>query len=113
MKKDTDTAREYEKVLKQKLAPFNDVPIIFVSALNKQRIFKALEAALAVFKNRTQTISTSKLNEWLQEAIIRKNPPSYRGKFIKIKYMTQLKTHYPSFALFCNYPQYVKRDYQN
>ncbi len=113
VKKDTDTAKEYEKVLKQKLAPFNDVPIIFVSALNKQRIFKALEAALAVFKNRTQTISTSKLNEWLQEAIIRKNPPSYRGKFIKIKYMTQLKTHYPSFALFCNYPQYVKRDYQN
>lgn len=113
IKKETDTARDYEKTLKQKLAPFNDVPIVFISALSKQRIFKTLEAALMVHENRIRKISTSKLNEWLIEAIERKNPPSYRGRFIKIKYITQLNTYYPTFALFCNYPQFVKKDYQN
>ena len=111
--KETNTARDYEKGLRQKIAPFTDVPIVFISALEKQRIFKAVDNAMAVYENRTKKITTSKLNDWLQEVMAAKNPPSYRGKFIKIKYVTQLKTYYPAFAFFCNHPKHIKQDYKN
>lgn len=113
MEKETNTARDYEKELRHRIAPFTDVPIIFISALEKQRIFKAVDSAMEVQENRRKRITTSKLNDWLQEAMAMKNPPSYRGKFIKIKYVTQLKTYYPSFAFFCNHPKHVKQDYKN
>lgn len=113
MEKETNTARDYENELRKRIAPFTDVPIVFISALEKQRIFKAVDIALEVYENRTKKISTSKLNDWLQEAMTVKNPPSYRGKFIKIKYVTQLKTYYPAFAFFCNHPKHVKQDYKN
>lgn len=113
MEKETNTARDYENELRKRIAPFTDVPIVFISALEKQRIFKAVDIAMEVYENRTKKISTSKLNDWLQEAMTVKNPPSYRGKFIKIKYVTQLKTYYPAFAFFCNHPKHVKQDYKN
>ena len=113
LEKETNTARDYEKELKKKLAPFVDLPIIFISALEKQRIFKAIEAGLGVYENRSQKIKTSVLNEIMGEAIEAYEPPSHRGKFIKIKYVTQLPTYYPAFAFFCNYPNYIKESYRN
>ncbi|MDG2369642.1 MAG: ribosome biogenesis GTPase Der [Flavobacteriales bacterium] len=110
--KDTSSTKKYEEVIKERLAPFTDLPIVFISALNKQRIHKALETAMEVFENRTQKIPTSKLNEIMQEAIQKNPPPSYKGKYIKIKYVTQLPTHSPSFAFFCNLPQYIKDPYK-
>jgi len=111
--KDTNTAKEFEERLKSKLAPFNDVPIIFISVLQKQRIFKALEVGMEVYERRTKKIPTSKLNEFLQAAIENYPPPSIKGKYVKIKYVTQLPLHYPSFAFFCNNPKYVKDSYRN
>lgn len=113
MEKETNTARDYEAKLRNKLAPFTDVPIIFISALDKQRIFKAVDVAMEVYENRTKTITTSKLNDWLEEVTAMKEPPTHRGKYIKIKYVTQLKTYYPAFAFFCNHPTHVKQDYKN
>lgn len=113
VEKETNTARDFEKELRRKLSPFSDLPIIFISALNKQRIFKAVEAALEVYENRNRKIKTSKLNEIMLEAIERKPPSTYRGKFIKIKYVTQLPTYYPAFAFFCNYPKQLKENYRN
>ena len=113
IEKETNTARDFEKELKKKLAPFVDLPIIFISALEKQRIFKSVEAGLEVFENRSQKIKTSVLNEIIGEAIEAYEPPSHRGKFIKIKYITQLPTYYPAFAFFCNYPKHVKESYKN
>lgn len=113
VEKETNTARDYEERIKNKLAPFNDVPIIFISALEKQRIHKAVEIALQVYENRNQRIKTSELNDIMLEAIERYPPPAYRGKFIKIKYVTQLPTYYPAFAFFCNHPKYVKESYKN
>lgn len=113
LEKDTNSAKEYEAEIKRKIAPFNDIPILFISALEKQRIFKALEKAKEVYENRTRKIKTSELNEVMQQVIERNPPPSYRGRFIKIKYITQLPTHYPSFAFFCNSPKHVRRDYRN
>lgn len=110
--KETNTARDYEKEVRLKFAPFNDLPILFVSALNKQRIFKAIEKGLEVYENRNRRIPTSTLNEVMQEAIERNPPPAHRGKFIKIKYITQLPTYYPAFAFFCNYPKHVKDSYR-
>ncbi len=110
--KESNTTKKYEDMVREKLAPFRDVPIIFTSALTKQRIHKALEAAVEVFKNRTQRIPTSKLNELMQEIIEHNPPPSLKGKFVKIKYVTQLPTHAPAFAFFCNLPQYVKDPYR-
>ena len=110
--KDTSSTKKYEEAIKERLAPFTDLPIVFISALNKQRIHKALETAMEVFENRTQKIPTSKLNEIMQEAIQKNPPPSYKGKYIKIKYVTQLPTHSPSFAFFCNLPQYIKDPYK-
>lgn len=112
IEKGNKTTLEFEKNIKEKLAPFNDVPIVFISALTKQRIMKAVETAIEVFNNRTQKISTSKLNELMLEAIENYPPPSIKGKYIKIKYVTQLPTHFPSFAFFCNLPQYVKDPYK-
>lgn len=111
--KETNTARDFEKEVRNRLAPFNDVPIIFTSVLEKQRIFKAVEAALKVYENRQRRIKTSELNEVMQEAIERTPPPAYRGRFMKIKYVTQLPTYYPAFAFFCNNPKYIKESYRN
>ncbi|MBT8218635.1 MAG: ribosome biogenesis GTPase Der [Bacteroidia bacterium] len=111
--KETNTARDYELELKRKISPFNDVPILFVSALEKTRIFKAVEKAIEVSENRTRRIKTSVLNEWLEEALEKKNPPAYRGQYIKIKYATQLPLYYPAFAFFCNHPDYIKKPYKN
>lgn len=111
--KETNTARDYEKVLKERLAPFNDVPILFVSALEKQRIFQAMEAALQVYENRNRKIKTSELNEVLQEIVAAYPPPMYRGHNISIKYATQLPTAYPSFALFVNHPKHIKENYRS
>ncbi len=113
IEKETNTARDYEEELRVKISPFNDVPIVFTSALNKQRIFKAIEEALTVYENRTKKIKTSTLNDFLQETMIRTPPPSHRGRHIKIKYVTQLPTYYPAFAFFCNYPQHIKESYKN
>jgi GTP-binding protein len=113
MEKETNTARDYEFELRNKIAPFTDVPIIFTSVLEKQRIFKAMETALEVHANRTRKIKTSELNDFLLEEMERIPPPAHRGKFIKIKYVTQLPIHYPSFAFFCNHPKHVKESYKN
>lgn len=110
--KDQASTRKMEEDIRQKIAPLSDVPIIFVSAITKQRVLKALETGLQVYENRKRRISTSKLNDVLL-AIIEKNPPpAYKGKFVKIKYITQLPTHVPSFVFFCNLPQYVKDPYK-
>lgn len=113
VKKETNTARDYEKALKQKLAPFNDVPILFVSAIEKLRIFQAMEAALKVYDNRLQKIPTSKLNEVMQKAMESYHAPVVRGHAVKIKFVTQLPTAVPSFAFFCNYPNDIKTPYKN
>ena len=112
IEKDTYSTKKYEESIKERLAPFTDLPIVFISALNKQRIHKALETAMQVYQNRMQKIPTSQLNEVMLEAIQKNPPPSYKGKYIKIKYVTQLPTHSPSFAFFCNLPQYIKDPYK-
>ena len=112
VEKDTNTMKEAEEKIRKQLAPFNDVPIIFTSTINKQRIHKALDACMEVYKNRIQRIPTSTLNEVMQEVIERNQPPSLKGKFIKIKFITQLPTHAPSFAFFCNLPQYIRDSYK-
>ncbi|MEO6905428.1 MAG: ribosome biogenesis GTPase Der [Ginsengibacter sp.] len=113
VKKETNTARDYEKILKQKLAPFNDVPIIFISATEKLRIFQAMETALKVYENRQQKIPTSKLNEVMQKAMESYHAPVVRGHSVQIKFVTQLPTIVPSFAFFCNYPLDIKTPYKN
>lgn len=112
VEKDTKTAIEYTKVIENKIAPFKDVPIIYTSVPEKQRIFKALEKAVEVYNNRTRRISTSELNDYLLPIINETPPPSMKGKYVKIKYCTQLPTKYPQFVLFCNLPQYVKEPYK-
>ena len=112
IEKDTSSTKKYEESIKERLAPFTDLPIVFISALNKQRIHKALETAMQVYQNRMQKIPTSQLNEVMLESIQKNPPPSYKGKYIKIKYVTQLPTHSPSFAFFCNLPQYIKDPYK-
>lgn len=112
VEKDTKTAIEYEANLKKELAPFDDVPILFTSTINKQRIHKTLEEAMRVFENRTKKIPTSQLNETLLEIIKNTPPPSIKGKYIKIKFIQQLPTHAPSFAFFCNLPQYLPDSYR-
>ena len=113
VEKETNTARDYEKDLKQKLAPFSDVPILFISVTEKQRIFQSIEAALKVYENRKRKVATSKLNDIMLKAIEKFNPPVVRGNAIKIKYVTQLPTYTPSFAFFCNYPNDIKTPYKN
>jgi GTPase len=113
VEKTTHTARDYEKVLKEKMAPFTDVPILFISAKDKLRIFKAIEEALLVYDNRQRKISTSKLNEVVLTAVKTHHAPVVRGHPISIKYVTQLPTVVPSFAFFCNFPDDVKQPYKN
>lgn len=112
VEKDHKTMGEYEDKVRAQLAPFNDVPIIFTSTVNKQRIHKALETALEVYENRTQKIPTSVLNEVMLAIIQATPPPSTKGKYIKIKYVQQLPTHAPAFAFFCNLPQYIPDSYK-
>jgi len=112
VEKDTMTTKKYSELIQSKIAPFKDVPILFVSALTKQRIHKALETAVSVYKNRTQKISTSKLNDLMIPIIKATPPPSVKHHYIKIKFVTQLPTHFPSFAFFCNHPKYVREDYR-
>jgi GTP-binding protein len=111
--KETNTARDYEIMLKQKLAPFTDVPILFISAKEKTRIFKAIEIALEVAESKKRKIPTSELNEVILKAIASHHPPVVRGHPIKIKYVTQLPTAVPSFAFFCNFPDDIKQPYKN
>ncbi len=111
--KETNTARDFENELKERIAPFTDVPIVTVSVLEKQRIFKAVEIAMEVYENRSRKIKTSELNDSMLAAIDRYQPPSHRGKFIKIKFVTQLPLPYPAFAFFCNHPKHVKDNYKN
>jgi GTP-binding protein len=113
VEKATNSARDYEKELKQRLAPFTDVPVLFISVTEKLRIFKAIEMALEVFANRQRKITTSKLNEYLKKAIGAFHPPVVRGNPVSIKYATQLPTYVPSFAFFCNHPDDVKQPYRN
>jgi len=113
VEKETNTAIQFEKDLKQRLAPFNDVPILFVSALEKIRIHKAIEVALKVFENKKQKIATAQLNEVMLKAIASYHPPVVRGHPIKIKFITQLPTVVPSFAFFCNFPDDIKTPYRN
>ncbi|PCH98272.1 MAG: ribosome biogenesis GTPase Der [Bacteroidetes bacterium] len=112
MKKQTDTVKEYEEKILKKTSPFADVPIVFTSVPEKQRLLKALEMALKVNENRTRKITTSKLNNIMLEVIAQYPPPALKSKYIKIKYVTQLPTYAPSFAFFCNLPQYIKESYK-
>ena len=112
VEKDHTTMLEYEANLREQLAPFNDVPIIFTSTITKQRIHKALESAMRVHENRTRKITTSKLNDVMLDIINATPPPAIKGKYIKIKYVQQLPTHSPAFAIFCNLPQYVPESYK-
>ena len=111
--KETNTAKEYEKDLKKRFAPFSDVPVVFISVVEKQRILQSVEAAIKVYENRQKKISTSKLNEVIQKALEMNRPPVVRGNVVSIKYITQLPTHIPSFAFFCNYPDDIKQPYRN
>ncbi|CAM1360202.1 GTPase Der [Tenacibaculum litoreum] len=112
VEKETNTMRDFEAKVRQAIAPFTDVPIIFISALTKQRIFKAIETAVEVFENRKRRIQTSKLNETMLEIMEHNPPPATKGKFIKIKYCMQLPTHTPQFAFFANLPQYIRDPYK-
>ena len=110
--KETNTTKTYTEQILRKIAPFTDVPIIFTSALTKQRIFKAMEMALEVYENMSKRISTSKLNDLLLPIIDKTPPPATKGKYVKIKYITQLPTKKVCFAFFCNLPQYVSESYK-
>ena len=112
VEKETNSVRDYEAEIRREIAPFTDVPIVFISVLNKQRIFKAIETAVEVYKNRSKKIKTSKLNEILLPVIEQTPPPSLKGKFVKIKYIMQLPTPQPQFAFFCNLPQYIRDPYK-
>jgi len=112
IEKDNQSAKDFEKYIKKQCEPYTDVPIVFMSVLNKQRIYKAIETAVQVYQNRTKKIKTSTLNDTMLPIIQHTSPPQYKGKYIKIKYITQLPTPWPSFAFFANLPQYVKEPYK-
>ncbi|MFT5859236.1 MAG: GTP-binding protein [Flavobacteriaceae bacterium] len=112
IEKDHTTMAEYEDKIREQLAPFNDVPIIFTSTITKQRIHKAIETAMNVYHNRTKKIATSVLNEVMLKIIESTPPPSLKGKYVRIKYVQQLPTHAPAFAFFCNLPQYIPDSYK-
>ncbi|TDL99201.1 MAG: ribosome biogenesis GTPase Der [Flavobacteriaceae bacterium] len=112
VEKETATMKTFEEMIKEKIAPFVDVPIVFISAITKQRVLKSLDALMEVYENRVQKIKTSALNELMLPIMLRTPPPAIKGKYIKIKYVTQLPTHTPKFAFFCNLPQYVKEPYK-
>lgn len=112
IEKDNNTLKEYREFIQERIAPFNDIPILFISALTKQRISDVLSTAMQVYENRIQRIPTGKLNEIMLEAIENFPPPATKGKYIKIKYVTQLPTPTPVFAFFANLPQYIKEPYK-
>lgn len=112
VEKETNTARDFEKTIKERLRPFDDVPVLFTSATEKIRVMRVLDTALNVFKNKAQKFKTSELNKILLPIIERTPPPTYRGNFIKIKYITQLPLSYPAFAFFCNHPREIKQPYR-
>ncbi|WP_115461724.1 ribosome biogenesis GTPase Der [Winogradskyella aurantiaca] len=112
VEKNNKTAKEFENHIRKEIAPFTDVPIVFISVLNKQRIFKAIETAVEVYKNRSKRIKTRVLNDTLLPIIDKNPPPAYKGKYVKIKFITQLPTPQPQFAFFCNLPQYVRDPYK-
>lgn len=112
IEKDHTTTKAFEEKIREQLAPFNNVPIVFTSALTKQRIHKALETTMEVYENRIRKIPTSVLNDVMQGVMEHNPPPSVKGKFIKIKFVSQLPTHAPAFAFFCNLPQYIRDDYK-
>jgi len=112
VEKEDQVINKHISQIKEKIAPFQDVPIIFISAINKQRIFRVLEEAMEVYRRRTQKIPTSKLNEVMLQAVEDYPPPAYKGKYIKIKFITQLPTHAPTFAFFANLPQYIRDPYR-
>lgn len=113
VQKETNTAKGYEKELKDRLAPFTDLPIIFISVTEKTRIFRAIEAALEVYENRQRRVPTAELNDVMLKAVEAYHAPVIRGHPLKIKYITQLPTQVPSFAFFCNFPEDVKQPYKN
>jgi len=110
--KETMTMKQFEEQIRKRLEPFVDVPLLFISALTKQRIHKALELAIKVYEHRRVRIPTSRLNEVMLKAIEENHPPAIKGKFVKIKYVTQLPTHAPAFAFYCNLPQYIREPYK-
>ncbi len=110
--KETNTMKEYEAMVRREIEPFTDVPIIFISVLTKQRVFKAIETAVKVFENRSKKIKTRQLNDVMLPIIEKNPPPAYKGKFVKIKFCMQLPTAHPQFAFFCNLPQYVRDPYK-
>jgi GTPase len=112
IEKENNTSKIIEKEIRYKTAPFTDYPILFISAINKQRIYNVLELIEMVNKNRTRKIPTSELNEVMLEIVKQIPPPALKGKYVKIKYVTQLPIHTPAFAFFCNLPQYVKEPYR-
>jgi len=112
VEKDNKTTNDFEKAIRKQIEPFTDVPIVFISSLSKQRIFKAIETAVDVYKNRSKKIKTSKLNDVMLPIIENYPPPAYKAKYVKIKFITQLPTPQPQFAFFCNLPQYVKEPYK-
>ena len=112
IEKETNSVKAYSQKIKQACEPFDDVPIIFISVLNKQRIFKAIETAVKVYENRNQKIKTREFNDVMLPIIEKTPPPAYKGKYVKIKFCTQLPTAYPQFAFFCNLPQYVREPYK-
>ncbi|WP_422860961.1 ribosome biogenesis GTPase Der [Flagellimonas sp. S174] len=112
MEKETNSVRDYQEKIKKQMEPFTDVPILFISVLTKQRIYKAIETAVDVYKNRSKKIPTRKLNDVMLPIIEHTPPPGYKGKYVKIKFCTQLPTPYPQFAFFCNLPQYVCDPYK-
>lgn len=110
--KETNSMRDYEAMIRREIEPFTDVPIVFMSVLTKQRIFKAIETAVTVFENRSKKIKTRELNDIMLPIIEQNPPPAYKGKYVKIKFCTQLPTPQPQFAFFCNLPQYVRDPYK-
>ena len=112
VEKETNSVKEYTAKIKEVISPFEDVPVLFISVLNKQRIYKAIETAVEVYQNRSKKVPTRKLNDIMLPIIEKTPPPAYKGKYVKIKFCTQLPTPYPQFAFFCNLPQYVRDPYK-
>ncbi|HRI41829.1 MAG TPA: GTP-binding protein, partial [Bacteroidia bacterium] len=112
VEKDQNSAKAFADHIRARLAPFTDVPVVFTSVIDKQRVFKALEEAIRVFENRKKKVRTSELNDFFLPIIENNPPPAIKGKYVKVKYVTQLPTTTPQFAFFCNLPQYVNESYR-
>ena len=112
VEKETNTHKYFEETILDQIKPFSDVPVVFTSVVTKQRIFKAVETAIQVYKNRSKKIGTSALNDFILPIIEAMPPPVTKGKYVRIKYAMQLPTVFPSFAFFCNHPQYLKEPYK-